>query len=99
MKTKQVFKIGSIVEWESNSMKKRGKVVAVIPAHDNLIMRPHITNHLLHKSYKEFEKYNRSRLSDGLSRNHESYLILVGEKYLYWPRVSQLKLVKKGVKE
>jgi hypothetical protein len=79
------FKIGNMVEWMSQShgswVAKMGMIVAIVPA------------------YKRVGDHTpdvfTSPFSSGCPRDHESYLVQVGNrKLLYWPRVSVLKLVK-----
>ncbi|MFA5048709.1 MAG: hypothetical protein WC516_06815 [Patescibacteria group bacterium] len=86
------FKVGDEVMWSSQASSfekvKQGVVVGIVPkgvhVHRGFLVRG--TEHLM--------KYNKSRLGDGYGRDHESYLVLVNDKYLYWPRVSQLNLVR-----
>lgn len=86
----QVFKVNDQVIWESNGTTKRGRVVAIIPALCHFYN--HVDKIFLFDEYKKFNKYSKTHLSDGYWRTHESYLVLVDEAYLYWPRVNQLKL-------
>jgi hypothetical protein len=76
-----MFSIGDVVTWTSQSAgtrkEKTGTVIAVVPA----CVGPY-----------KFVKWPHRLRSDGLVRNHESYLVQVGRSNnLYWPRVSQLR--------
>jgi hypothetical protein len=92
MKQTNIFKVGDCVEWESSFTKKQGVIVAVIPAGIQFYNYP--LRCFIGKTYEQFAKYSKSKLSDGKKRNHVSYLVLVDNHYLYWPRVGQLKGVK-----
>ena len=76
------MRVGTAVEWESQSngstTLKRGVIVAVVPAHKD--PTKHIPPDMKCNS-----------ISYGAPRNHESYLVQVGNSVsLYWPRVKQL---------
>lgn len=92
------MKVGDTVEWTSQSAgfekTKRGVIEAVVPA----CVRPDICIP---------EGFRRSKSGFGMRRDHESYLVRVhgrnaqgrmtyGSRKLYWPRVSQLKVVGEG---
>ena len=84
-----MFKIGDLVQWESQSggsrKKKVGRIVKIIPAKRH-------PGDLLGK----FSMSNNY----GLPRNHKSYLVQVGNSIrLYWPRVVHLKKVTRMRKE
>lgn len=78
-----VFTEGDIVEWTSQAggftKTKRGMIVEVVAA-GNLPSRERFTS--LHKGW-----------GVGMPRDHESYVVKVGNKP-YWPRVVNLELVK-----
>lgn len=84
------FKIGDKVKWISKSSgtrtEKRGVILEIIPAGKS--------EYSYSKDYiyssKKGKKYSASKLGGGGPRDHESYLIVVGN-YLYWPRVCYLK--------
>jgi len=81
------FKVGDIVEWESQAggkvRKKEGEVVEIIPAGVQITI-------ILDKRGYHYSRRN----FDGSPRNHKSYLILTREGRLYWPRVNRLRKVK-----
>lgn len=96
MKTRQKFNVGNHVIWESSGRVKEGRILAVIPAFVKIQeFNSQTKKRRLIGECKKFEKYTQSKLSDGKIRTHESYLVLVKEKYLYWPVVSMLKLREK----
>jgi len=76
--------IGDKVVWESQGQgftrQKVGEIVAVIPPRRNPNF--HIPE----------GKWSFGGGSFGLPRNHESYLVAVGNR-LYWPRVASLRKV------
>lgn len=83
------FKVGDTVEWTSCGKTKRGEVVAIVPAHIDPL-----------SAYDQFwaGTYDTSACSYGGSRYQESYVIAVsgnGRPKLYWPRVCQLRKVRK----
>lgn len=74
--------IGDTVSWTSQAAgttkRKTGKIVAVVPAGKDPAL--YVPKGLLINAWR------------GDERDHESYLVRVGnKKLLYWPRVSQLK--------
>jgi hypothetical protein len=76
----EVITVGSDVEWESGGSGsvrfKRGIVIGVVPAGAS----PEIPDGFL------------VRYQFGSARNHESYLVKVGDsKRLYWPLVRNLR--------
>jgi hypothetical protein len=86
------MKIGDKVTWTSQAggyeKRKTGQVIAIVPARKcaRFVARDN--------------GYDWPEVSDfGFTRNHESYLVLVGvmpglgRSRLYWPRVSALKQV------
>jgi hypothetical protein len=77
--------IGDRVVWESQAQgrwkTKQGKVVAVVPAYER-------ASRYVPDGYNKVDGW-------GMSRNHESYIVAVGQN-LYWPRVSALKVVSSG---
>lgn len=80
------FAFGHEVEWTSEaagySRTKRGTVVGVVPSG------------LLPDSEQFPSLYKRSGV--GMPRSHESYVVKVKGRGLYWPRVKQLKAVDPG---
>lgn len=90
----RTFKAGDSVQWTSSAQgsttKKRGRVVAVIPAgrHSAETVRAEIESR---------RSTHRSNFGFGQGRDHESYLIEVqqgstgkAKPVLYWPLVSKL---------
>lgn len=81
------FKLGNKVTWRSQAggswKTKTGVVTVVVPPNVSFQNACHKVG-LTHKLSKRKNAY-------GLSRNHESYGVLVGKK-LYWPLVSKLQL-------
>lgn len=83
------FKPGDSVTWTSQaggkSKTKQGIVIIAIPA-----------NKMISEAWPEWRKWKLSHLGPFFSsRNHESYLIQVGNsKRLYWPLVKYLKPVE-----
>lgn len=86
------FKIGDKVKWTSKSSgtlkEKCGVILKIINSGEAAY--PYIKEYVY--SSKKGKRYSASRLGGGDARNHESYLIGVGN-YLYWPRVFYLKKV------
>ena len=90
------FKKNDNVTWRSSGTWKKGKVVHVLPpkiAKESALKAFHLRPVL----------YDRTAISDGMPRDHQSYLVAVpqegGKKpKLYWPVVSQLKPYKGMVK-
>jgi len=76
------FKIGDRVEWISQSAgiqkRKEGRVVNVIP----------------HRGSPYGENGEGQVRNPGACRNHESYVVRVKGRGLYWPRVSALRPVR-----
>lgn len=76
------FKKGDMVKWTSKSCsheyEKRGTVLEIIPEKE--------------APYLFFLKYKKCKWEwgGGRPRDHESYLVLVGNK-IYWPRVKHLE--------
>jgi hypothetical protein len=75
------MKVGDHVEWTSQAggytKKKRGVIVAVVPAHADV--RKHLPE-------------GKTVDSGSLFRPQESYLVEVdGSNYLYWPRAKYLR--------
>ena len=74
------FQIGDVVEWTSSSQgytrTKRGRVAAILPRRTRF---PAVFQH-------------GAAYNPGTSRDHESYIVLVGNRP-YWPRVAALKKV------
>lgn len=89
-----ILNVGDKVEWLSGSNKKetikQGIIIKIIPKNDDLFIFPYKK---FTKKYEDFEKYNKSKLGYGCSRKKESYLILVNNKFLYWPLVKYLRKV------
>ncbi len=83
------FAVGNTVTWASQASgtqkQKTGKVVCVVP-------RGCPPNRLPsgHRGGEWGEKLD----APGLSRDHVSYVVLVGKSKVYWPRVSGLTLVQ-----
>ena len=77
------MKVGDRVKWVSQShghrTTKYGDIVEIIPGGEHV-------HDLLHG--RKLKDYRWS------SRDHESYLILVGGKYYYWPLVKNLVQIK-----
>lgn len=78
------FKIGDRVVWASQSqgksLVKEGIIAMVVPED---------------KCPERFVPDGfRMKPSSGMPRNHESYLVWVKSRGIYWPRVSALKEVK-----
>ena len=75
--------IGTSVQWTSQSkgysVTKFGKIVGVIPSMTSPFT---VLNGL---------KWRMAYPITGAPRLEESYIVLVGGKYLYWPRTDQLK--------
>lgn len=79
------FKAGDDVRWESNGIKKKGRIVVVVPAHEPAAMS--------HDFSIEFDLPAKPR-------DHDSYLVSISrgedkKPSLYWPIVSKLRAVKK----
>lgn len=78
------FKVGDVVAWESQSLgyvtQKTGTVVAVVsPGREAVDCLPDGTK-------------PRGTCGFGMPRQHESYLVRVGESCrIYWPVVKRLK--------
>lgn len=88
------FKLGDLVEWMSNDKVKKGVVFEIIPPNTQILTswRPKIID----PNYmSRFKHYNTSKLGSSSTRNHKSYVILVNSKYLYWPNVKSLILMRK----
>lgn len=83
--SEQTFSAGDLVEWESQAAgsktTKRGAIVQIVPAGRRRAMSP-----------ETMRACSRSRISDGSSRNHESYIVNV-DGTAYWPRVKHLRKV------
>ena len=84
----KTFRVGDKVRWTSqasgSTLTKVGTVVVIVYAHSSAVA----------------EAYNSGlRVADkfgwGSPRDHESYLVYVPGRGIYWPRVSGLQLVEK----
>lgn len=96
------MKLGDTVTWQTTPAHIRtGKIVFVVPAGQS----PNYSKKYGHLLYKFLEDNIwsgrcKSELSDGMERNHESYLVEVpakkegGKPSIYWPVVKKLKIVK-----
>lgn len=90
-----MFKVGELVEWESQAnsgyTKKQGVILGIIESREPF--RVAISRLKIDES-KFVSKYG-----GGLARNHVSYVIMKtnGDRkpQLYWPIVSKLKQVSK----
>ncbi|MFA5048733.1 MAG: hypothetical protein WC516_06935 [Patescibacteria group bacterium] len=95
-----VFKKGDCVTWCSGANNtetvKVGVIIAVVPADYNLyfydmkLEKVRLRNRFMWLRKYSLNMINKSRNS--LPRNHESYLVLVKNKYVYWPRVKYLSM-------
>lgn len=90
----KTFRVGDLVTWTSQSsgstMTKTGRIVVVLGPDSDPLWNPEC-NPKKHAA--------TARYGGGIPRNHESYVVLVEKgrrRILYWPRVSQLRLVEES---
>ena len=97
------FNLGDNVRWPSQARasvtRKSGKVVAVVPAGDD-VKAPFLSlfsSNAKRDSLLEISAKYEVMFDGGLPRKHESYLVRVDhlprKPALYWPRVSTLELI------
>lgn len=81
------FNVGDHVHWRSQAQgtvrEKAGQVLAIVPAGEN-------PRFVLRKLKIDISQYRL--IFEGMSRDHESYLVVVGPgKNLHWPRANTLR--------
>lgn len=84
------FKAGDMVTWTSqagsHSKTKTGRLLFCVPAGRSPVNCPEYQA-LIQAGYRKLD-------APGMSRAQPSWIVVVGTRHLYWPRVHQLRLTQ-----